>query len=108
MTDFDEPPDEESVPLPGGTRARRIAPDLVLLESIIPEAHLPEALTESEQDVALQAFRGATNEEIARARGASIKTVCNQLEAIYRKLGVASRVELVLLLRHGAMRRERS
>lgn len=65
-----------------------------------PEARIPEALTAAEQDIAARVFLGETTPEIARARGVSRKTVTNQLESIFRKLGVFSRAELVLLLRH--------
>ena len=56
---------------------------------------------------ALEVFRGASNAEIARHRGASVKTIANQLDTIYRKLAVTSRAELVLLLRAGAAPSER-
>ncbi|MDQ3032586.1 MAG: helix-turn-helix transcriptional regulator [Myxococcota bacterium] len=76
-----------------------LGPDLALIELPLPEAELPLALSDAEQDVALAVFEGATNQEIATARGVSVKTVGNQLESIYRKLHVTSRAELVLRLR---------
>ena len=39
-------------------------------------------------------FEGATNQQIADARGVSVRTVSKQIEAIYRKLHVTSRAEL--------------
>ena len=94
--------DEEfaEIPLPEGASVRHLAPDLVLLELAKPKACIPPALTEAEQDIALRVFQGETTQRIARARGVSAKTVGNQLESIFRKLGVASRTELVLFLRH--------
>lgn len=93
------PPDDDTLPLPAGARVYSLGPDLALLELPPPEASFPPALTEAERDVAQRVFDGATNDEIARARGVSVKTVINQLETVYRKLGVTSRVELVLLLK---------
>ena len=59
---------------------------------------LPSCLTDAERDVVARVLEGASNDDIARARGVSIKTVGNQLDAIYRKVGVGSRYELVLRL----------
>ncbi len=56
-----------------------------------------EELTESENAVARAVVAGRSNKEIAAERGVSVKTIANQLRAIYEKLGVASRFELVAL-----------
>src|SRR5690606_27142849 len=61
----------------------------------------PAALSESEQAVARALIAGHTNAEIAKARGTSTKTVANQLYAMYRKLDVGTREELVALLVDG-------
>ncbi len=98
MTDDDD--EYAALPLPEGTSVSYLTPDLALLEFVKPEARIPPALTDAEQDIAVRVFQGATNAEIADARGVSSKTVSNQLESIFRKLGVTSRAELVLLLRH--------
>jgi DNA-binding CsgD family transcriptional regulator len=90
---------EPVVPPPEGLVAERLDEDLVLLAFALPEAVVPDALSLAEQEVALMVFEGASNQEIALARGVSAKTVGNQLESIYRKLGVSSRVELALRLR---------
>ena len=37
---------------------------------------------------------GRSNGEIAAARGRSVRTIANQVAAIFRKLGVGSRLEL--------------
>lgn len=66
-------------------------------------------LTRAEQDVASGILQGLSNEAIARARGAAMRTVANQVQSIYRKatalrhsLGehdtVGSRSELVHLV----------
>lgn len=85
--------------LPEGAGVELLAPDLALLSLPLPEAALPEALSEAEQQIALHVYAGASNEDIAAARQVSVKTVDHQLQYLYRKLGVASRDELVLLLR---------
>ncbi|MEZ4438265.1 MAG: helix-turn-helix transcriptional regulator [Polyangiaceae bacterium] len=58
----------------------------------------PEQLTDAEWAVAEALARGASNEQIADERGVRYRTVANQLQAIYRKLGVQSRHELLSLL----------
>jgi DNA-binding CsgD family transcriptional regulator len=55
---------------------------------------LPATLTPSERDIVTRLIEGASNREIARARGTSERTVANQLKGVYRKLGVFSRSEL--------------
>ena len=55
-------------------------------------------LTRTEAPLARALARGLTNAAIAGARGVSVRTVANQLAALYRKLGVASRREAVLHL----------
>ncbi len=52
------------------------------------------ALTPGEAAVASLAVTGLSNAGIARARGSSPRTVANQLASVFRKLGVASRLEL--------------
>lgn len=55
-------------------------------------------LTDAELAIAPLVAQGCTNEEIARVRGTAPRTVANQLAALYRKLGVTSRVEMVRAL----------
>jgi DNA-binding NarL/FixJ family response regulator len=52
-------------------------------------------LTRSEEVVAAAVCRGESNEQIARTRGTSARTVANQLASIFRKVGVRSRSELI-------------
>lgn len=54
-------------------------------------------LTGSERDIARSVASGRSNREIARERGTSVRTVANQINGIFRKLHVESRVELTLL-----------
>jgi DNA-binding NarL/FixJ family response regulator len=60
-------------------------------------------LTRAERAVALAVVAGATNAEIASARGRSVNTVAKQVASIFRKLGVRSRIELARTL-DGALR----
>lgn len=95
---------KESFPAPTGLDVEHLDDGVALLSFDLPHAELPDALTLTEQEVALSVFEGRSNREIAAARGVSVKTVGHQLESIYRKLGVSSRVELVLRLRGRAGR----
>jgi DNA-binding CsgD family transcriptional regulator len=52
-------------------------------------------LTAAEAEVVELVVRGRSNREIADARGTSPATVANQLSAVFRKLGVHSRSDLV-------------
>ncbi|CAN5136456.1 hypothetical protein BH09MYX1_BH09MYX1_60150 [soil metagenome] len=52
-------------------------------------------LTDAERQVALLLMEGASNAEIADARGCAVRTVCNQIQGLFRKLGVGSRTELM-------------
>jgi DNA-binding CsgD family transcriptional regulator len=62
----------------------------------------PWSLTPAEREVAAAAVAGQSNEMIAAARGAAVRTVANQLASIYRKLGINSRAELAALW-HGTL-----
>ena len=55
------------------------------------------ALTNREMEVLKCVVDGKTNQEIGATLGISEKTVEKHLEAIFRKLGVASRVEAAVL-----------
>lgn len=52
-------------------------------------------LTEAESDIVRHILRGESNKTIAIKRGTAVRTVANQIAAIYQKLGIASRAELV-------------
>ena len=59
--------------------------------SVAQAEKAPLDLTAAELEVALLVAAGATNDEIARARGTSARTVSNQVARILVKLGVAGR-----------------
>jgi DNA-binding NarL/FixJ family response regulator len=61
-------------------------------------AECADALSDAEREIALDLLRGATVEAIAERRSRSPLTVETQIRAIYRKLGVGSRVELAARL----------
>ena len=72
---------------------------LVVASSPIDAARAPlAALTKAERAVALLAVRGLTNAAIAKRRRCAVRTIANQLQSIYRKLGVGSRAELGALV----------
>ncbi len=56
-------------------------------------------LSPAEAAVVGQLAQGLTNREIARALGKSAATVKSQLDSVYRKLGVNSRLRLISLFR---------
>jgi DNA-binding NarL/FixJ family response regulator len=74
---------------------------LVLGMPLTPERALT-ALTRAERAVALQLVEGASNVAIAEARGASPRTVANQVAAVFRKLGVGSRASLIARVGHAS------
>lgn len=87
--------------LPRGAQVEILAPGLARLSFPLPEPVIPATLTAAERDVALRVFHGASNTEIARERGVTAKTIAKQLDSIYRKVGVASRCELITRLLGG-------
>ncbi|MCC6872924.1 MAG: helix-turn-helix transcriptional regulator [Sandaracinaceae bacterium] len=55
-------------------------------------------LSPAEREVARDLADGLSIQAIARRRGVAARTVANQMQSLYRKLGVRSRDELVLEL----------
>jgi len=99
------PADREVLPLalPGGLDAAELEFEggvYVVLTLPIRGADDPTfwSLTATERAVASAASAGLSNAEIAGERGVAIRTVANQLGAIYRKLGLHSRAELAAYL----------
>ncbi len=81
-----------------GVRARRFAHEggeFLVVSFPLEIGDGADLLTAAEREVAAMVVRGMSNRAIAAARGTSENTVANQLKAIYRKLGIASRIELV-------------
>jgi DNA-binding NarL/FixJ family response regulator len=60
---------------------------------------LGDGASKAEVEVAVLAIRGASNSEIASARGVTERTVANQLAATFRRCGVRSRAELAAYVR---------
>lgn len=56
-------------------------------------------LTPAEAAVVARLARGLSNREIAQELGKATGTVKNQLVSVYRKLGVKSRIRLMVLFR---------
>jgi DNA-binding CsgD family transcriptional regulator len=68
-----------------------------------PRLGLPSCLTSAEGEVCVLVAGGASNADIAQARGTSSRTVANQISRILEKLGAASRDDIVrALLEAGA------
>jgi DNA-binding CsgD family transcriptional regulator len=51
-------------------------------------------LSAAEREVLLMMLAGRSNAEIAAARGTSDRTVANQVQSVFKKLGVRSRAQL--------------
>ncbi len=66
-----------------------------LVVGLTDQPALLDEFPPAERDVALRVLRGESNAEIARARGTSPRTVAKQLAALFRRLRVGSRAELV-------------
>jgi len=96
--DSDDPNGWDSpCPAPAGLKSCRLelAEKNVLVMSFpLSQRGVPASLTSAELDVARHVLGGASNAQIARARGSSTRTVANQLGSIFRKLGICSRIEL--------------
>ena len=56
-------------------------------------------LTNRERDIVALLLEGCANKDIAARIGVSDQTIKNQLSALYQKVGVHSRLELVALVR---------
>lgn len=52
-------------------------------------------LTPAERDIARALVTGATNALMSAARNTSVNTVANQVRAVFEKLSVGSRTELI-------------
>jgi len=80
--------------------------DFVVLSFAIPRDK-PRDLSPAESRVAVLVALGRSNAEIAKMRGASVRTVANQVASLFRKLGVHSRLELLTstpLIENGSQR----
>lgn len=69
--------------------------DLGVLALAEAPATIPDSLTEAEREIAQLLYDGLSNREISQRRDTSTRTVANQIAAIYEKLEVSSRGDLV-------------
>lgn len=58
-------------------------------------------MTPAELEVARQVARGHSNRSIAERRGTACRTVANQVQGLYRKWKVQSRLELAIVMGAG-------
>jgi len=72
-----------------------------LLEETRPPGRL-DMLTPRERDVAVEVAQGATNKEVARRLNITERTVKAHLGAVFEKLGVRDRLQLVLEFKDAA------
>jgi len=89
------------------TRFRVGGDELVVVSEPTVRATDFPTLSEAERDVAFLATSGYSNKAIAARRGSHPQTIANQLTAIYRKLGVSSRAEMVARLLDSLAERRR-
>ena len=68
------------------------------LDQAQPQAEELQALTERERAVTLAVLEGQSNKEVARTLGITERTVKAHLGAVFSKLGVRDRMQLVLRL----------
>jgi DNA-binding NarL/FixJ family response regulator len=94
----------EGLPAPRGLSTARLSiedHDYVVFRFGSSPSHaaaLPTSLTDAERAVATLILEGLSNQEIARAKRRSPRTIANQIGTLFRKLRVCSRVELAALL----------
>ena len=78
----------------GAAGRRLLDPD------VAPAVARLDTLTPRERAVAFEVARGATNKEAARTLDITERTVKAHLSAVFEKLGVRDRLQLVLALKH--------
>jgi DNA-binding CsgD family transcriptional regulator len=69
--------------------------DIAILSFELPLRGQQASLTLAESEIVPLLLAGRTNAEISAMRGTTPRTIANQVASVYRKLGVASRLELV-------------
>jgi DNA-binding NarL/FixJ family response regulator len=79
---------------------------LVLSFPLPSAARASTSLTPAERGVGSDLLLGFTNQEIARRRRVSVRTIANQIGGLFRKLNVHSRLELALCLAPDALQLE--
>jgi DNA-binding NarL/FixJ family response regulator len=85
------------LPAPAGLQVERFEADGEAF-AIIELPRVPRLdhghLTRSQRNILELLLEGRSNAEIARQRGRSARTVAHQVDSIFRRLGVGSRLEL--------------
>ena len=76
------------------TRFQLAGDDYVVLSYPRSDLAAPAVLTSTEQAVFSALLAGQSNQQIATSRDRSLRTVANQVAAVFAKLGVGSRAEL--------------
>jgi DNA-binding NarL/FixJ family response regulator len=76
------------------TRFRLAGDDFVVVSYQQSDLAAPASLTSTERVVFSALLAGQSNQQIATSRGRSLRTVANQVAAVFAKLGVRSRAEL--------------
>jgi DNA-binding NarL/FixJ family response regulator len=72
-----------------------------LLEWPARARSVPAHLSPSERDVLALVLAGLSNRQIAEQRHRSLRTVAHQVDSIFRRLGVGSRLELFAMFSRG-------
>lgn len=75
--------------------------NFVVISTPIAAAPKLEVLSPAERKVVALLADGLSNEAIARVRRVSVRTIANQVAAIFRKLQIHSRIELIARMRDG-------
>lgn len=70
--------------------------DVAMSAKLGNEAAIKARLSRAEYEIVQAVVGGKASEEISRERKTSRRTIANQLNAIYRKLGISGRRELVV------------
>jgi DNA-binding CsgD family transcriptional regulator len=92
------------VPAPAGLQVETFEADgqafaILELPRVPPLDH--GVLTRTQRTILDLLLAGGSNAEIARQRGRSVRTVAHQVDSIFRRLGVGSRLELFALCSAG-------
>jgi DNA-binding NarL/FixJ family response regulator len=85
-------------PAAAGLRTARFqlaGDDYIVLSYPHAAVAAPAALTSTERAIFSALLSGQSNPQIAASRGRALRTIANQVAAIFHKLGVSSRAELV-------------
>lgn len=88
------PPPELAAPREARVSRFSVDEEYFVLSYPLHVVRLPDTLAPAERAIARRIVDGASFREIAAERRTSARTIANQSKAIYRKLGIGSRLEL--------------